>query len=317
MELVVHALGIYGRKGTNLILVRELNHNEALRLCKAGEERVDKAPLVTLLKEHSLAKTWDEAVFAALREEFASRKDVLRSINMDLTKEALRLSADDDVLVCQTVSALDEIARTAAGMTKKYREWYAYHLPELERSIADHEVFVRESLHGKDELMRGMRIKESVGGSFSEPDIKSMLAFGKRILDLYAERDRLKEYLETLLKRHAPNIQAVAGTQVGAKLIAAAGSVRRIAVSQSSYAQLLGAEMALFRHKKKNDARPPKHGLIIQHPFVAQAPRDQRGRAARILADKIAIAARIDYFRGEFAGASLAKGLTLENVKRR
>ena len=38
----------------------------------------------------------------------------------------------------------------------------------------------------------------------------------------------------------------------------------------------------------------PKHGIIYRHPAVIGSPRRLRGRAARALAAKLAIAARLD-----------------------
>ena len=65
----------------------------------------------------------------------------------------------------------------------------------------------------------------------------------------------------------------------------------------SSTIQVLGAEKALFR-SLKSGSRPPKHGIIFQHDMVHSSPKHQRGKIARSLAGKIAIAARIDAFRG-------------------
>jgi nucleolar protein 56 len=61
--------------------------------------------------------------------------------------------------------------------------------------------------------------------------------------------------------------------------------------------QVLGSERALFSHLR-GGTPPPKHGIIFQHRRVHNAPREVRGRVARVLSAKIAIAARLDYFRG-------------------
>jgi len=57
---------------------------------------------------------------------------------------------------------------------------------------------------------------------------------------------------------------------------------------------VLGAEKALFRHLRSG-AKPPKHGLILQHPLVLSA-KNKRGRIDRLLASKIMIAVRTDYY---------------------
>ena len=72
----------------------------------------------------------------------------------------------------------------------------------------------------------------------------------------------------------------------------------------ASTIQVLGAEKALFR-SLKTGTRPPKHGIIFQHSFLREAKRWQRGKIARALAGKLAIAARTDAFGGRFIGEDL------------
>jgi len=76
----------------------------------------------------------------------------------------------------------------------------------------------------------------------------------------------------------------------------------------SSTIQMLGAEKALFRHLRTG-AKPPKHGIILQHPLVASAKKANRGKYSRSLADKISIAVKADYFKGKFIGDKLKKEL--------
>ena len=50
----------------------------------------------------------------------------------------------------------------------------------------------------------------------------------------------------------------------------------------------------------KTGSRPPKHGILFQHKYVHSAPKRLRGKIARTFSSKIAIAVRIDYFKGKF-----------------
>jgi len=135
----------------------------------------------------------------------------------------------------------------------------------------------------------------------------------KEITDFEASVKRLKEsrgalvdYLKELMLKEAPNISAVAGYYLGAKLISTAGSLKRLSEFPSSTIQVMGAEKALFAHLRKGTA-PPKYGIIFQHEKVRTAPKEKSGRIARRLASKISLAARVDYFKGEFIGDKLAK----------
>jgi nucleolar protein 56 len=107
----------------------------------------------------------------------------------------------------------------------------------------------------------------------------------------------------------APNLKNILTAIIGARLIAKAGSLLRLAQMPSSTIQIIGAEKALFR-ALKTGTRPPKHGLIFQHPSVNSAPKWQRGKIARALSAKIAIAVRIDVYRKGGLDHSLLDKLT-------
>jgi nucleolar protein 56 len=87
------------------------------------------------------------------------------------------------------------------------------------------------------------------------------------------------------------------GTAVGARILAKAGSLKKLASLPASTIQILGAEKALFR-SLKTGTQPPKHGILFQHPIVHAAPKWQRGKMARAIASKAAIAARVDVYGG-------------------
>ncbi|HLF23407.1 MAG TPA: hypothetical protein VI565_05740, partial [Burkholderiales bacterium] len=104
---------------------------------------------------------------------------------------------------------------------------------------------------------------------------------------------RIERYLEDAMPEVAPNLSALAGAALAARLIAHAGGVHELSRKSAGTIQTLGAEKAIFRHLAEGKA-PPKHGAIFVHPLVGRAPRHQRGPIARALANKLAIAARAD-----------------------
>ncbi len=97
------------------------------------------------------------------------------------------------------------------------------------------------------------------------------------------------------MKKIAPNTSRIAGSLTGARLLSYAGGLEKLAMLPASTIQILGAEKALFRFKKEG-GKPPKHGIIFQNPYINKAPRTVRGKIARIMASKIAIAAKADAF---------------------
>jgi len=109
------------------------------------------------------------------------------------------------------------------------------------------------------------------------------------------EMKTLEKQIENDMKKIAPNTSNVVGPLIGARLLSLAGGIDRLAMLPASTIQVLGAEKALFRFKKEG-GKPPKHGVIFQHPLINKAPRSIRGKVARVLAAKIATAAKADFF---------------------
>lgn len=125
-----------------------------------------------------------------------------------------------------------------------------------------------------------------------------------RIEELYNLRKDLEHDIGQNLEKIAPNLTELLGPVITARLLEKASSLGRLAMLPSSVIQVLGAERSLFRAKsrmkKGKPARMPKHGVIFQHKFIRNLPKDKRGKMSRFMAAKIAIAAKLDFFKGEF-----------------
>lgn len=111
-------------------------------------------------------------------------------------------------------------------------------------------------------------------------------------------RDETRRFIEERTPELAPNLSNLAGSVLAARLIALAGGLDKLARMPSSTVQVLGAEDALFAHLR-GDAPPPKHGVIYVHPYVRETDADERGSAARAVAGKLTIAARVDRYAGD------------------
>ena len=98
----------------------------------------------------------------------------------------------------------------------------------------------------------------------------------------------------------APNVTAIAGSTLAAKLMVLAGGLKNLAKLPSSTIQLLGAEKALFRFmKNKGKSLPPKYGILFLHPEVTNAPVEVKGKVARAVASELSMAAKTDFYTGE------------------
>jgi nucleolar protein 56 len=246
-----------------------------------------------------------------------------RNVSMELAKLRVKGAAEKrDLVIAQAIQTLDDLDRTVNLFMGRLREWYGVHFPELDRLIEKHETYARlvmdlgykdnftaealekESFSKEKAENIGMVAEKSMGADMAEQDLAEIQALSKNVLELYELRKNLESYVEKTMEEVAPNIKTVAGALLGARLIAIAGSLQNLAMRPASTIQVLGAEKALFR-SLKTGARPPKHGLIFQHALLHDAKRWQRGKIARVIAGKLAIAARIDAFGGKYVGDAL------------
>ena len=98
----------------------------------------------------------------------------------------------------------------------------------------------------------------SKGGTISDGDLGRVRALASLAVQLGSLRDGLSAYVESQMKKDAPNVAEVAGATIGARLMAKAGGLDRLAILPASTIQILGAEKALFR-ALRTGARPTKH----------------------------------------------------------
>ncbi len=250
-----------------------------------------------------------------------------RQVSTLLTRGAVQDAlGGKEAQITQTVQLLGELDTSLNGLSSRVREWYGLHYPELSRIVRDHQKYLsfiteigdRAQVTQEKLVTLGLQHREvvgilkgaesSMGAPFKGSELVEIKRLAQQILSLYDYRAKLTEYISILAAEIAPNVSALAGPTLAAKLIEKAGGLRRLAMMPSSTLQILGAEKALYR-AIKTKAKPPKHGLIFQHPYVNAAPRGLRGLRARHLAAKLSIAARADAFSGNAIAEQLKKQL--------
>ncbi|RLE77787.1 MAG: C/D box methylation guide ribonucleoprotein complex aNOP56 subunit [Thermoprotei archaeon] len=261
---------------------------------------------------------------------------LLYDVSVLVTKKKVREAAEKrDLFVAQAISAIDELDRTINLFASRLREWYSLHFPELNEIVRDHRDFVRMvyELGSRDNFTeerlkelgvpppRARKIersaRESMGATMTDFDMEAIKHIASLLLQLYDARKNLEVYVDEAMKEVAPNIRGLVGPLLGARLIALAGGLQKLATLPASTIQVLGAEKALFR-ALRTGGKPPKHGVIFQYPAIFRSPRWQRGKIARALAAKLAIAARIDAFSGEYKADEIKEELQkrIEEIKK-
>jgi nucleolar protein 56 len=261
-------------------------------------------------------KRVDLIVSSGLASSPEAAQEAIRNASMEISNIRIKeLSAKPDLQAMESVQALDEIDKAANMVSSRIREWYGLHFPELISMIDDNTSLIKLILafksrenYDEDELEQmgysknkskaiTVASKASRGADIREEDLARIIQLAEEAQHLFSVRDKLANHVEKTMRQVAPNVSELAGASIGARLIARAGGLEKLAILPASTIQILGAEKALYR-ALKSGARPPKHGILFQHAAVHSAPKWQRGKIARSIAGKIAIAARIDQYRG-------------------
>jgi nucleolar protein 56 len=190
---------------------------------------------------------------------------------------AERERADDQQLI-HAVRAIDDLAETTNELSERLAEWAG-------------------SYYGDSGT--GTEYAADVAERDPETPVEErIVALAARVTDLQGEREAVDAFVRRQAPAVCPNLSMLAGPLLAARLIALAGGLERLAKQPSGTVQVLGAEDALFAHLRGH-ATSPKHGVIYTHEYVRGTSPNQRGSAARALAGKLSIAARIDHYSGD------------------
>jgi nucleolar protein 56 len=248
--------------------------------------------------------------------ERKSSRDLFIKKARERVSEALK---SRDMLLVSVTRTMDDIDKIANLLGERLEEWYGIYLPEVlivekpkyaqfvlefDRDNPDAQGIAKFLGEKKaDDIVE--KSKRTMGAKLNPDDLKECRALAQNIIQLYRLREAYEKYQSELTKELCPNMATLAGSGLAAKLITHIGTLSRFAILPASTIQVIGAEKALFKHLKNRNVEPPKHGLIFQHPKISSSPKHVRGKIARLLANKLALAAKADYFTKNFMGDKL------------
>ncbi|HDN95881.1 MAG TPA: hypothetical protein ENG71_02305 [Thermoplasmatales archaeon] len=226
-------------------------------------------------------------------EDFGYSKELLLKACIKLaTKKIEEEQKERTKRISEAVDALDDIIKITNMVLERLRDWYSY--------------FSFEEIEDGKELAEEI-LKMKIGnGELDKLEEKSIKSMANLLLLLYKTREEIEKYIRKVMEEMAPNVCKIIGSNIGARLIAYAGGIEKLATMPAGTIQVLGAEKALFKHIK-DGTPPPKHGIIFQHEMINKAPKNKRGKIARLLATKLAIAAKADAFTKNYIADELKK----------
>ncbi|WWD21363.1 nucleolar protein 58 [Kwoniella shandongensis] len=267
-----------------------------------------------------LSDSSTQDLYRGIRQQLASllggvdQKDLNTmslGLGHSLSRFKLKFSTDKvDTMVIQAIALLDDLDKEINIYSMRTKEWYGWHFPEMAKIIVDNLAYARvvkamgfrtNAVNTSFELILPEDLEAtikaaaelSMGTEISDSDMAHIHSLCDQVISITEYRTQLSEYLRNRMQAIAPNLTALVGELVGARLISHAGSLMNLAKHPASTVQILGAEKALFRAlKTKHDT--PKYGLIYHASLIGQAPQKLKGKMARMVATKAALSIRVD-----------------------
>ena len=232
--------------------------------------------LIPLIDETSTDKLPEiiDLEFEPKPEDYDFESSLFHDAMLELAKARSREAISSDKYIVQAVNSINEITKTSNLLSERLHEWYGMHWPELNKLVKEQkyvelisELGDRDSIATEALTVDDIKTQESLGAPLGTDDKNAIMMLANSLNNLYTTKTKLETYIKSRMTEVAPNLSQIAGPIIGAKLMAATGGLERLAKVSSSTVQLLGAEKALFRHLKEG-GKPPKHGIIFQHPLI-------------------------------------------------
>ncbi|KAL1194611.1 putative U4PU6 small nuclear ribonucleoprotein Prp31 [Cardamine amara subsp. amara] len=152
-------------------------------------------------------------------------------------------------------------------------------------------------------MMVSLTASTTKGNPLPEDILQKTIEACDRALDLDNARRKVLDFVESKMGSIAPNLSAIVGSSVAAKLMGTAGGLSALAKMPACNVQLMG-------QKRKNlagfsSATSQSHvGYLDQTEIFQSTPPGLRMRASRLLAAKSTLAARVDAIRGDPSGTN-------------
>ena len=301
-------------------LLDSLKDEKKVSLAVADPKLANAVGKIPGLEIKAIADSSTADLYRAVREYLPSLipgllpedvKTMSLGLSHSLARHKLKFSPDKiDVMIVQAIGLLDDLDKELNTYAMRVKEWYGWHFPEMAKILNDNLAYAKvvlkmgmrtnwekadlaEILPEEIEAAVKSAADRSMGTEITDEDLENIQNLAEQVVQFTEYRIQLSSYLSARMTAIAPNLTALVGELVGARLIAHAGSLMNLSKSPASTIQILGAEKALFRAlKTKHDT--PKYGLIYHASLIGQASGRNKGKMARVLAAKAALGLRVD-----------------------
>lgn len=259
--------------------------------CETGETSEIVADLLRGIRQHA------PKLLKQLQDGDVERAQLGLGHAYSRAKVKFSVQKNDNHII-QAIATLDHLDKSINLFSMRCREWYSWHFPELIRIVSDNQTYSRLTLFIGDKkrlsdddlhdlaaqvnddagiaqsIIDAARV--SMGQDLTENDMETVTDFAGKVVKLSEYRKQLHAFLIAKMGVVAPNLAALIGEVVGARLISHAGSLTNLSKYPASTVQILGAEKALFR-ALKTKGNTPKYGLIYRKSCITQVNNKSPG----------------------------------------
>ncbi|EJD00962.1 Nop domain-containing protein [Fomitiporia mediterranea MF3/22] len=201
-------------------------------------------------------------------------------------------------------------------VNKFIRDHYAPKFPELEQLVPDPTMFIRSvrALGNSDDPKKvdlsgvlpqaaimsvHIAASTSSGKKLAESEwlaVQNACDLADRLEEARKKASKIFSYVSSRMNMLAPNLSAIVGTTIAAKLLGVAGGLSALAKMPACNVHLLGAQKKIaagFSSVTQN-----RHtGFVFQSEIIQQTPPDYRLKVQRTVGAKCVLAARMDLER--------------------
>ncbi|KAL0723531.1 LOW QUALITY PROTEIN: hypothetical protein Bca4012_038130 [Brassica carinata] len=198
------------------------------------------------------------------------------------------------------------------------RSKYRLRFPELESLVhhaTEYARIVKQIGDEKDLTLVPLKLvsvlltaSTTKGKPLPEDVLQKTLEACDRVEDLDSALKKILGFVETKMGCIAPNLSAVVGSAVAAKLMATAGGLSGLAKMPSCNVQVLGQKRKNLDGFSTAASSQSRVGYLEQTEIFQNTPPGLRKHAIKLLAGKSTLAARIDASRGDPSGTNDLSG---------
>ncbi|CAL4178872.1 unnamed protein product [Meganyctiphanes norvegica] len=297
---------------------------------------VFKAPFPVNISEkkvvssvRQVAKLWDSDKLKNIKKEIDNKNTIRKAEELTGPVEL-----DPEYMLIVEANNISVDIDNEVGIIHNFvKEVYSKRFPELESLISNPLEYlsaVRELGNDLDKVKNSETLAQSMtqatimvvsvtasttqGESLSIEELESIDEAYKLAEEINTFKMKIFEYVQSRMNYIAPNLSALVGASCAAKLMGSAGGLTNLAKLPSCNVMLVGKQSQSVNGMSKTSMMPHA-GHIYYCDLVQETPVDLRQKAARVVAAKATLAARIDGLHGSPNGA---QGLSLlEEVEKK